>query len=265
MNYFSFDGEIAKEYGVEEAILYQFFMFWIKKNVANNKHQYDGYTWTYNSQQALTELFPFWNRQKIQRLLKSLEDKGLIVKGNYNQKTYDRTTWYALPKFEQSIVQNQTRDCLNSNTPLSKSEQPIPVNYHLTNHLTNQLSSISNISNNYSYMSDENNNDVEDDQIVYEFYQQNLGSLSPYTIERLDYWIKDLNPLLVKLALEKTIASGVRNIKYTESILRDWKSKNVKTVEDVQSLELEFNQRKNNKNHTQPKEQIDFGFKTNSY
>ena len=135
---FSFDGEFAKEHGVNEAIMYQYFSYWIAKNKANDKHFYDGYTWTYNSQKALTELFPFWNRAKIQRIISSLENQGLLIKGNYNQLAYDRTTWYALPKFEQSVVQNQTVNCSDLNNERFKSEQPIPINYQLTKQLTNK-------------------------------------------------------------------------------------------------------------------------------
>ena len=135
---FSFDGEFAKEHGVNEAIMYQYFSYWIAKNKANDKHFYDGYTWTYNSQKALTELFPFWNRAKIQRIISSLENQGLLIKGNYNQLAYDRTTWYALPKFEQSVVQNQTINCSDLNNERFKNEQPIPINYQLTKQLTNK-------------------------------------------------------------------------------------------------------------------------------
>ena len=135
---FSFDGDFAKEHGVNEAIMYQYFSYWIAKNKANDKHFYDGYTWTYNSQKALTELFPFWNRAKIQRIISSLENQGLLIKGNYNQLSYDRTTWYALPKFEQSVVQNQTVNCSDLNNEWFKNEQPIPINYQLTKQLTNK-------------------------------------------------------------------------------------------------------------------------------
>lgn len=133
---FNFDGEFAKEHGVDEAIMYTYFSYWIAKNKANDKHFYDGYTWTYNSQKALTELFPFWNRAKIQRIIASLENQGLVIKGNYNQLAYDRTTWYALPKFEQSLVQNQTVNCSNLNKTTFKNEPPIPINYQLTKQLT---------------------------------------------------------------------------------------------------------------------------------
>ena len=135
---FSFDGDFAKEHRVNEAIMYQYFSYWIAKNKANDKHFYDGYTWTYNSQKALTELFPFWNRAKIQRIISSLENQGLLIKGNYNQLAYDRTTWYALPKFEQSVVQNQTVNCSDLNNERFKNEQPIPINYQLTKQLTNK-------------------------------------------------------------------------------------------------------------------------------
>ena len=81
-------------------------------------------------------MFPFWNRAKIQRIIASLENQGLVIKGNYNQLAYDRTTWYALPKFEQSLVQNQTVNCSNLNKTTFKNEQPIPINYQLTKQLT---------------------------------------------------------------------------------------------------------------------------------
>ena len=71
MNY-SFDIFLAKEVGVNEAIMIQNLVFWISKNKANEKHYHDGRYWTYNSQQALEEIFPFWSKYQIQRILKSL-------------------------------------------------------------------------------------------------------------------------------------------------------------------------------------------------
>ena len=73
----------------------QNFVFWIDKNIANKKHYRDGRTWTYNTQEAFTFLFPFWSRRQIQRILESLEKQDVIVKGNYNLTAYDRTCWYA--------------------------------------------------------------------------------------------------------------------------------------------------------------------------
>ena len=92
---YQFDTDIAALYGVDESIMIANLQFWIRKNEANGKHFHDGRFWTYNSIDAFTKLFPFWTARQIRRILKSLEEKGVIVTGNYNTSAYDRTTWYA--------------------------------------------------------------------------------------------------------------------------------------------------------------------------
>ena len=114
---YQFDSDIAEQYGVEEAIMIANLMYWIRKNEANGKHFHDGRYWTYNSIEAFVTLFPFWSKKQIRRILQSLVDKEVIVLGNYNSSTYDRTTWYAfgnsmllngkihLPKWENGSAQ----------------------------------------------------------------------------------------------------------------------------------------------------------------
>lgn len=99
---YQFDTDIAALYGVDESIMIANLQFWIRKNEANGKHFHDGRFWTYNSIEAFTKLFPFWTARQIRRVLKSLEEKGVIVTGNYNTSAYDRTTWYA---FGDSFLQ----------------------------------------------------------------------------------------------------------------------------------------------------------------
>jgi hypothetical protein len=93
--HFSFDVQTATDYGVDEAIMIQNFIFWIEKNLANGKNHHDGRTWTYNTQQAFTFLFPFWSYKQIRRILDSLVKKDVLVTGNYNKTPFDRTLWYA--------------------------------------------------------------------------------------------------------------------------------------------------------------------------
>ncbi len=95
MSFYSFNVETAAQYGVDEAIVIHNFQFWITKNKANGKHFHDGKTWTYNSQEALAKLFPFWSKRQIQRIMKSIFDSGILVKGDYNKRGYDKTMWYA--------------------------------------------------------------------------------------------------------------------------------------------------------------------------
>ena len=90
-----FDPAIAKEVGVEEAIMYSNLQFWCVHNRANGQHFHDGRFWTYNSHEAFCELFPFWTEKQIRRILKKLELTGYIHIGVYNRKRYDKTKWYS--------------------------------------------------------------------------------------------------------------------------------------------------------------------------
>lgn len=151
---YSFNVEVAKEYGVNEAILIKNFQFWILKNKANGKNFIDGHYWTFSSHKAFEALFPFWSTQNIKTALKHLEEKGVIIKDNHNQNNYNKTNWYAfkneddwlspcfnsLVKTNQSISENQPIDELeltnqykdnkqdnkqDNNTP--PNEKPLPT------------------------------------------------------------------------------------------------------------------------------------------
>ena len=65
----SFNIELAKEYGILEAILLKNIWLWIEKNRANEKNFYDGTYWTYNSTRAFNELFPYASESSIKRAL----------------------------------------------------------------------------------------------------------------------------------------------------------------------------------------------------
>lgn len=92
----SFDTDIAIAHGVNEAIFIENVRFWIAKNKANGKHFHDGRYWTYNSIKAYAQLFPYWSVSQVRRIIESLQSKGILLVGNYNENTYDRTQWYAL-------------------------------------------------------------------------------------------------------------------------------------------------------------------------
>ena len=100
----SFDIEIAKEYGVLEAILLNNLWFWVEKNRANNVNYYDGHYWTFNSTKAFNELFPYASQRQIQSALKHLRDEGILQTSNYNKSTLDRTLWYSFTQKGETIL-----------------------------------------------------------------------------------------------------------------------------------------------------------------
>ena len=92
----SFDIDVATKYGIEIAVFLKNLSFWTAYNKANNKHFHQGRHWSYNSLDAFTKLFPYWSKRQVEKLINKLIKLELIVKGNFNDNSYDRTCWYSL-------------------------------------------------------------------------------------------------------------------------------------------------------------------------
>jgi hypothetical protein len=131
MSMHQFDTDVAKEFGIEESIILQNMLFWIEKNIANQRHFYEGRYWTYNSVRAFSELFPYMTDAKIRRSLKRLEEAGMIITGRFNKVNYDRTLWYSLTekafvKMNSSICQNEQMDLSKTVNGFVQNDKPIP-------------------------------------------------------------------------------------------------------------------------------------------
>lgn len=122
----SFDTEIAQKYGLLESVLLNHIYFWIEKNRANESNFYDGTYWTYNSTRAFNELFPYVSERQIKNALKHLREEAILLTGNYNKSTYDRTLWYALSKKGLSIVQKCPMEESDLDNGLGENVPPIP-------------------------------------------------------------------------------------------------------------------------------------------
>lgn len=123
----SFDIDIAKEYGILEAVILDNIAHWIKHNEANEINYHDGDYWTYNSTKAFTKVFPYASQRQIQNALKKLIEGGVIKTGNYNKLAYDRTLWYALTKKGKSILHFGEMDCTENVNGLNTDGKPIPT------------------------------------------------------------------------------------------------------------------------------------------
>ena len=120
-----FDVEDAMKYGVEKAVVLSNIRFWLNNNknkdLSTVKH--DGYYWMYNTARDMSDVLPYFAQSKVQRLLKQLEDDGVLIVGNYNKVKYDRTKWYTLSEFSyDENCSTQTSELTNGNEYI---EQPI--------------------------------------------------------------------------------------------------------------------------------------------
>ena len=115
----SFNVEIAKQYGIEKAVILENFYFWIKKNQANKKNMHGGKAYTFNTASAFAELFPYIKERQIAKILREMENEDeLLLSGQFNN--YDRTKSYtltdkALKMFGEEVKKQDTKnECSNS-------------------------------------------------------------------------------------------------------------------------------------------------------
>lgn len=114
----SFDVELAELHGVDAALIIGHFQHFIEHHRANKTNFYEGHYWTYDSAASLAEKFPYWSKNKIQKLLVKLEDKNLIASGDFSEDRFKRPKFYRVIadtlKPNGLLPTSQMADCTES-------------------------------------------------------------------------------------------------------------------------------------------------------
>lgn len=117
----------------DKAIMLQQIHYWLLRS----KNIVDGHRWVFNTVKGWHEQFPWLAEKTVQRYLKDLCDRKLLITANYNKANFDRTKWYrinydALDK----LTYSKGTDSPNGEgliVPLERDSltQPIPIDYTL--------------------------------------------------------------------------------------------------------------------------------------
>ena len=100
----NFDGKIAcynqgvaMRLGLHAAILLESIKNWCHYNQGRGRkmHFKEGRWWVFNCRAAWGRLFPELSDGQIKRALKTLEDVGAVVSGEFNRRNFDKTKWYS--------------------------------------------------------------------------------------------------------------------------------------------------------------------------
>ena len=220
-----------------EAIILQQIHYWLVKNI-NIK---DGYSWVYNSIKDWNKQFKWLSEPTLKRKLKSLEDKGLLITGNYNKAKFDRTKWYridydALDEMIHAKYQNDTTRVSKRYNAKYQNDTDYTIDYTKNNNIDNTTTT-----------------GTTEIGSIYEFWESNVGSLSPYMYEEIqaiyDDWKevskqpKEMILESIKMALDK----GVRNISYIKTILKRWYDNRIYNIEDLKADQERFEKNKESK------------------
>ncbi|AYO17056.1 hypothetical protein D0812_21960 [Vibrio owensii] len=154
----AFDVDLADKYGIDAALVIGRIAHFVEYHRNNKTQFHDGHYWTYDTAAALAAHFTYWSPNKIQKLMKRLEEKGLIVSGDFSENRAVRPKYYRLgdvfhpqPDAEEPISRladstiSQTADSTesqmaDSSLPIQSTEQssdlkkvnkksPIPKKY----------------------------------------------------------------------------------------------------------------------------------------
>ncbi|NQZ81989.1 MAG: hypothetical protein HRT52_13320 [Colwellia sp.] len=153
-----FDIEDANRYGIEQAIFLNYFRVGLRENKAHNIHIYDNYVWVNYTEHALSILFPYINIEKINHILQSMVENGLLKTGNYSKNNNQYSRWFSTEEF-----------CLFNNI-----NNPIPTT--LPNDFSNEMSN--GIANESYYYIEPQQSAINENNVAEHAYQNKSFSNS---------------------------------------------------------------------------------------
>jgi len=215
-----------------------------------------------------------WDREQVNKLLKRFVEYGKIL---YDQTTselmlvnwlkYNKATSPKVAKVIdreiKSIKNEDFRDtlvglCINYGYPIDTVSIP-----NRNNNKHNNKNNNNNQNNNqneeqteeandssvspYSIRADEKIEEPNETTKIYSFgdvatfYKENVRDLNPHIGQRLGYMVDEYGAELTFYAIQVAIEKGeASKINYIEGILRIWKEKNYRTIDDVVSANKRF-------------------------
>ena len=244
----SFDVDIAVEYGVNAAIILQSIAWWCARSRANDIHFHDGYYWTYNSNRAFQELFPYISGKQISNAIEKLVSDGLIIKGNYNKNVYDRTLWYAVTKKGESKLQKSKMDEQDTENGEQKKVEPIPI---ISTIISNDINtnddedarareekSAAEIPNAYG------DDDCRPDaNTIQQYAINNLKYMGARALQEFDTFVDDLPEDVIRHGIDNALDNDKRTWSYVRAILNSYVEADVKTLKEATEVDKRRNKK----------------------
>lgn len=110
-----------------------------------------------------------------------------------------------------------------------------------------------NVNENANVNANENVSDscVDGLQEIIEFYNNNVGTLTPYGLTLLADYAKEMPAELIILAMKKAVEANIRTIQYIKGILNNWSKKGIKSVVEAEKEDEQFKNKNTIKEETE--------------
>ncbi|OLO38828.1 hypothetical protein BTR23_11255 [Alkalihalophilus pseudofirmus] len=214
--------------------------------------------WIYKKAEELAEeTLLRASRQTIRNALTKLVDKGYLLQRRNPKYSWDKTfqyrinyqklisdlheIGYALEGYdllEKAMISNEQSNV--NNLPSNENKGQLRVDT-----CCSEVENLQAIPETTSKVTTENLKKEQEEKDMppnpFQFYEQNgFGMLGSYLAEKINYWLDgnffDEPERMVIEAMKLSIENNVKAWKYAETILYDWSSKRIRTLNDVQAL-----------------------------
>ena len=177
------------------------------------------------------------NKDKVQRTLKCFEiDKQIKQEMSNKNRLITILNW----------EQYQSNDNENDKQLINKCETT-----------DKQLITNKNEKNDKNVITTVGDSCVDGLQRIIDFYQENIGLITPYAIDVFTDYAKEIDKELIILAMKKSVEANKRTIQYIKGILNNWCKQGIKTVLEAEQEDKKF--KKNDSKMSQRKyENLDF-------
>ncbi|WP_157764804.1 DnaD domain protein [Solibacillus sp. R5-41] len=115
--------KLAKAVGLNEALFLQQLHYWVTKSGIT----LDGEKWIYNAYTSWQKQFPFWSERTIRRIVKRLDELGVLISANYNRANFDKTKWYRIhyKQLNQLLNEASFYDVSGQNDRINRPQCPV--------------------------------------------------------------------------------------------------------------------------------------------
>ncbi|MEH7461482.1 DnaD domain protein [Bacillus thuringiensis] len=195
----------------------------------------------YSLPKRLAEMETGYNRETVEKLLQRFIDYGKIVYDAETKELYIKNWLRYNP-----VTNTNVEKCVLRELKAVKSKQFIHM--FLQKCLEEEMN-IPLLLAHFGVPAQDSQADAESceadgempsDGNVFTFYEQNFGSLSPYTTEELNTCMDDLSDELVLKALQIAHENNKHTLAYVKGILREWHERGYTKLSEVEEAEVGF-------------------------
>lgn len=178
------------------------------------------------------------NKDKVQRILKSFEnDKQITQQTSNKNRLISIINWNEY----QDIDKQNDKQVINK---CETTDKQLITNKNVKNVRMKECKNV------VEEVKEEIDSCVDGFQKVIDFYNNNIGLITPFAVEILQDYAKEMDLDVIIYALEKSVSANARNLNFIKAILNNWSKKGIKTLLQAQEENQQFHLEKTNKEIT---------------